>query len=78
MRFATLFLLLSLFGLNTPLLLAQNSIFGSLLDETRQEIVSANVLLCHAKDSSLYQGVLSSSVGIFQFSDIPAGEYVIK
>lgn len=76
-RTPTLYLL-GIFFLVSANVSAQNSLFGSLHDESRQSVVSANVLLLNAKDSTLYQGVLSSSEGMFQFSNVPAGNYLLK
>jgi len=69
---------LGIFFLFSTALLAQNSLLGSLNDDTGQPVVSANALLLNAKDSSLYRGILSSPDGMYQFLDVPAGTYILK
>lgn len=56
---------------------AQTRVSGVLQDSGGQPVVAANVLLLAAADSTLVFSLLSGDRGEFQFSDFPAGRYLL-
>jgi iron complex outermembrane recepter protein len=56
---------------------AQSKITGKLLDEKKQALSFANLLLMKP-DSSMFRGVLSDDNGQFVFEDVPFGKYYIQ
>src|SRR5215217_1423343 len=61
----------------TPLVQAQSTIHGLVVDATGQPVPQANVLLLHATDSALVKGMVTNTSGTFSFTNIPAGTYLI-
>ena len=47
------------------------------MNKDDQRMTNANILLLHAKDSSLVKGFVTSKEGQFSFEKIPAGDYLI-
>lgn len=56
---------------------AQSKIIGKLLDDKKQALSFANVLLMKP-DSTMYRGALTDDNGVFTFEDIPLGKYYIQ
>src|SRR5215208_7121917 len=55
----------------------QSTIHGKVHNATGTPVAFANVLLLAAKDSILVKGVMTSEEGVYVFSNIPAGTYLI-
>ncbi len=72
-----LLLLPLLFFTCTVLFAQQASIQGLLLDDARNPVAYANVLLLHAADSSLVKGALTEENGLFRFDGLAAGKYKV-
>ena len=59
--------------------LAQSSVEGAVIDENKNPVPFANIILLNAKDStSVYKGAVSSEDGIFKFKDIEPNNYLLK
>jgi hypothetical protein len=65
------FMLLSLFAK------AQSQLSGKLIDDKKEGLAFANVLL-HKPDSSLYKGALTDDAGAFSFEEVANGNYFIS
>ena len=63
--------------LNTLTGMAQQGIYGTVVDENGKPLPNANVLLLNAKDSSLIKGVINSDKGTFLFTNYPAGKLIV-
>lgn len=74
-KFLAVHLLLALFAFQ--FCQAQNSIHGSVVDENRQPLSGASVLLLNATDSSLVKGSVTAKNGSFLFEQVHAGTYLI-
>lgn len=61
-----------------PHLNAQHQVAGTLLEAGGGPLVSANVLLLDAGDSSLVRGSLSAANGSFVFENVPKGSFLLK
>jgi hypothetical protein len=57
---------------------AQTLLKGRLLDEHQKPLAYANVLLLHAKDSSLVKGAVSDEAGQFSIEAVAAGQYLLS
>ncbi|MCY7350134.1 MAG: outer membrane beta-barrel protein [Cytophagaceae bacterium] len=56
-------------------LFAQTALTGTVQDETGKPLPLANVLLLHARDSTLVKGAVSTENGAFRFENLRAGTY---
>jgi len=56
---------------------AQSKIHGLVVDVNGKPVPQANVLLLHAKDSSLVKGMVTTTTGFWSFNNTPAGTYII-
>ena len=56
---------------------AQHSIKGRVVDEQQKPFKQASVLLLEAKDSSIYQSVLTNAQGNFEFAEPKQGNFLI-
>lgn len=72
-----LFLLLMFFVFTLFSVDAQSNIYGIVIDMAGKPIAQANVLLLHAKDSSLVRGQLTNEVGAYSFKNIAEGKYLV-
>ena len=71
-----LFLFLFLFCFSA---FGQHSVEGKLIDNNRDPVAFANVILLNAQDSTtVYKGAVSSEEGSFQFNEVAANEYLLK
>lgn len=71
-------LLVLLQGVLSNPLSAQNQVAGTLQDATGSPLVSANVLLLAAADSSLIRGSLTEDNGSYLFENVPEGAFLIS
>lgn len=67
MKNIIIFTALFLCSLNTY---AQSTIKGTLLDENKQPVPSANVILLSLPDSTLVKGAISNEKGVFEFFNV--------
>ncbi len=68
--------LLSIISITCPCI-GQSVISGMIVNWDDSAMAHANVLLLHAKDSSLTKGTLSADDGSFNFENIADGEYIV-
>lgn len=59
-------------------LFSQHTITGQVLDENREPLAYANVLLLNPLDSSLIKGVVTTVDGIYDMENITAGDYLLS
>ena len=57
---------------------AQSQISGTIQDAEGNPVISANVLLLSAADSSLVRGSLSAANGSYLFENVAAGSYLLR
>ncbi len=72
-----LFLLLAMF-FNLSLLAQTSLITGIALDENQEPAVQANAILYSAQDSSIAKVEVTNFEGLFQFQNMPPGNYWLK
>lgn len=56
---------------------AQHSIKGRVLDEKQKPYKQASVLLLEAKDSSIYQSILTNAQGDFEFTQVKQADFLL-
>jgi CarboxypepD_reg-like domain len=56
---------------------AQSQVSGKLIDDKKEGLAFANILL-HKSDSSLYKGALTDDAGAFSFEEVTNGSYFIS
>ncbi len=57
---------------------AQHKISGIISDKEGQPVEYANVLLLHAKDSTLAEAGMTEENGMFEIKGVPSGEYILQ
>ncbi len=71
-------LVISALLLLPALIVAAYSIGGRTVDKLGDPLISASVRLLNASDSSLVKGVVTDANGVFTFSDIKNGKYIVE
>ena len=71
-------LLLTTSFVNAQTSTAAGEISGKVLDEAKKAFPYATVGLLNAKDSSTIKGTLSKDNGVFEFKDLPLGNYMVS
>jgi outer membrane receptor protein involved in Fe transport len=61
----------------TDSVFAQSSIQGLIINGGGEKLANANVLLLHAKDSSLVKGQVTTTNGRFNFDKVLPGDYIV-
>lgn len=74
---STLVVTLIFLTLNTPLFAQAFKISGSVIQKEDLEVSFANLLLYHVVDTSLVKGVVSDENGLFSFTQINPGNYLL-
>ncbi len=70
--------LIALFCLTAFVIEAQQNFFGRISDSTGLGLEFVTVAILNTSDSSLVQSTLTDVKGIYNFSVVPSGEYILK
>jgi len=70
--------LFSVFCISTNSFSQEYKLIGSVLDEDKNPVVFANVLLLKATDSTIVNGTSTDEKGLFVFNNLSKGNYLLK
>lgn len=71
-------LLIALMLINTSNIFTQNVVTGNLMGVSGENIAYANAIILNVTDSVFVEGCTSNDSGIFTFTQIPEGEFILR